>query len=103
MNAETDSTSAETDNTNIDDPDSQVPAPTPQYQIPANQLVANECSDGVISLRPVSAITVESNEINNTGDLLLSDSGRSTILQFDLSSVPATVTSAVLSLSLIHI
>ena len=97
VNAETDSTSAETDNTNIDDPDSQVPAPTPQYQIPANQLVANECSDGVISLRPVSAITVESNEINNTGDLLLSDSGRSTILQFDLSSVPATVTSAVLS------
>jgi len=97
VNAETDSTRAETDNTNIDDVDSQVPAPTPQYQVPANQLFANECSDGVISLRPASAITVESNEINDTGDLLLSDSGRSTMLQFDLSSVPATVTSGALT------
>jgi len=73
--------------------------PTQQLQVPANQLIANECSDGVISLRPVSDITVESNEISNTGELRLNDSGRSTLLQFDLSSVPATVTSAALTWS----
>ena len=107
QNADSGSTntdSAETNTGNTGGTDSSVSPitatePTQQLQVPANQLIANECSDGVISLRPVSDITVESNEISNTGELRLNDSGRSSLLQFDLSSVPATVTSAALTWS----
>jgi len=89
---------------NTDDADSavgQLPVAelTQQFQVPANQLIANECRDGVISLRPVSDIFVEANEIVNTGDLRLDGDGRSALLQFDLSNVPATVNSAVLTWS----
>ena len=67
------------------------------WQIPANLLGANECSDGVISLTPTSDIYIESGEIKNNGDLVVDGSGRSALLQFDLSNVPSTVTSAALT------
>jgi len=88
-----------TDNTVTQIP-TPAPEPMPQFEVSASQHIANECSDGVISLRPVSDIYIDFNkEINNTGDLRLNDSGLATLLQFDLSSVPATVTSALLTFS----
>jgi len=94
LNVDTDTT---TDNTAIQIP---APEPVPQFEVPASQHIANECSDGVISLRPVSDIYIDFNkEINNTDELRLNDSGLATLLQFDLSSVPATVTSALLTFS----
>ncbi len=85
-----------TDNT---DSEMSVVEPVQPWQIPANQLGANECSDGVISLRPVSDITLDSNEIANSGELRLNDAGRATLLKFDLSNVPATVNTAALAFS----
>ena len=89
-------------NTPTDNTASEMPAvePVQPWLISANQLSANECSGGVISLRPVSDITVDSNEIQNSGELLLNDSSRNTLLKFDLSSVPATVNSAALGFNI---
>ena len=69
------------------------------FKVPASELSANECRDGVLSLQPVSSISINSNEIENSEELRLDDSGRSSLIQFDLSSVPPTVSSATLTLS----
>jgi len=86
-----------TDNMTDETPAVQLVHP---WQISANQLIANECSDGVISLRPVSDITIDSNEIKNNDDLRIGSSGQSALLKFDLSSVPATANLAALTFNI---
>lgn len=85
------------DNANEETVATDVPAVQP-WQIPANLSEAGECSDGVISLSPLNAININNNQIGDSGDLLV-DGGQSALLKFDLSAVPATATSAALTMN----
>jgi len=67
------------------------------WQIPANQQAANECSNGVISLSPVSAVYTDNNDIVSGGDLLIDGDNQRAFLNFDLSGIPANVASTALT------
>ncbi len=73
--------------------------PAQPWKIPANLIEAGECSDGVISLTPLSAINIDNNQIGDLGDLLIDGAGQLALLKFDLSAVPATATSAALTMN----
>ena len=82
--------------TDVDNAVTDTPVAQP-WQIPVNQQNANECSSGVISLRPVNDVYAHDNEIIREGDLLVDSTGQIALLKFDLSGVPATVASAALT------
>ncbi len=78
-----------------------VPAvqPVNPWQIPANLAEAGACNNGVISLSPLSAVNVDNNQIGASGDLQVNGAGQLALLKFNLSAVPATATSAALTMN----
>ena len=86
------------DNTDLITDESVIQTAQP-WQVPANLRDAGECSDGVISLSPLNAISVNNSQIGNSSDLLLDGAGQLALLKFDLSSVPATATTAALTMN----